>query len=210
MDYAYKYRDPHKLYLNVTNRCTNRCSFCVRYHTLGLGGAILWGGAEPDFTALQEAVGSCGVFQDFFEFVWCGYGEPTFRLDLMVEAAPWLRRYGARVRLNTNGHGCLIHGRDILGELAEAVDEVSVSLNAPTLEKYLQLCRPDPEIVAGPRGKAVPVEAFWEATLDFLARAPAYFQSVQASVVGFVLTQDEIAQCRALACALGITKFRVR
>ena len=91
MEYAYIYGDAGRLYLNVTNRCTNRCSFCVRYRAEGLGGAILWGGDEPDLERLQAAVGQKGTFKEFREFIWCGYGEPTFRLDLIREAAPWLR-----------------------------------------------------------------------------------------------------------------------
>ena len=111
MDYAYRHGDAPRLYLNVTNRCTNRCSFCVRYRVEGLGGAVLWGGSEPDLAKLQDAIRNHGVLEGFREFVWCGYGEPTFRLDLIKEAAGWLRSHGATVRLNTNGHACLIHRR---------------------------------------------------------------------------------------------------
>lgn len=210
MEFAYHYGDIRKLYLNVTNRCTNRCSFCVRYQTSGLGGAVLWGGGEPDFAGLREAVLQQGALEDFSEFIWCGFGEPTFRLDLILEAAPWLRSRGARIRLNTNGHACLIHGRDVLGELSEAVDEVSVSLNAPNAWRYVELCRPDLNAVPLHSGGAADPERWWDAMLDFLTRAPAFFRSVQASVVGFVLTGDEIEQCRALSRSLGIEKFRVR
>ena len=210
MEYAYTYRDPHRLYLNVTNRCTNRCSFCVRYRTRGLGGAVLWGGEEPDCARLQEAVLRRGVLEDFLEFIWCGYGEPTFRLDLITEAAPWLRSAKAKIRLNTNGHACLIHGRDVLGELAQAVDEVSVSLNAPNLRKYRELCLSDLEAVPDCGSHGATAERLWEATLDFLARAPAFFPRVQASVVGFTLTETEIEQCQSLANSLGVSTFRVR
>jgi TatD DNase family protein len=210
MEYAYIYGNPHRLYLNVTNRCTNRCSFCVRYRSRGLCGAVLWGGEEPDCARLQEAVLRRGVIEDFLEFIWCGYGEPTFRLDLITEAAPWLRSAKAKIRLNTNGHACLIHGRDVLGELAQAVDEVSVSLNAPNLQKYRELCLPDLETVPDRGSPGATAERLWEATLDFLARAPACFRRVQASVVGFTLTETEIEQCQSLANSLGVSKFRVR
>jgi TatD DNase family protein len=199
MDYAYRFGEERRLYLNATNRCTNHCSFCVRYKVNGLGGAILWGNEEPDLSMLQEAVLANGALSDFDEFVWCGYGEPTFRLELIKEAAPWLRSCGARIRLNTNGHACLIHGRDVLPELAQSVDEVSISLNAPTCERYLELCRPDSSS-----------QIFWEAMIDFLARAPQYFKETQASVVGHALTEDEVNASRLLASSLGIAKFRVR
>jgi len=204
VDYAYAFGDDHKLYLNGTNRCTNRCSFCVRYRSDGLGGALLWGKEEPDLQMLEMGVRAHGGLRNIREFIWCGYGEPTFRLDLIQQAATWLRSRGAIIRLNTNGHGCLIHGRDVLPELSRAVDRISISLNAPDCGRYLDLCRPGsdfPEL--GP-------ERFWEATMDCLARAPAYFEDTQASVVGSALDREEIEGCRRLAASLGIKRFRVR
>lgn len=210
MEYAYTYGEKNRLYLNVTNRCSNRCSFCVRYIADGLGGAVLRGEGDPDLEMLQKAVHVRGGVEGFREFIWCGFGEPTFRLDLIQQAASWLRSSGARIRLNTNGHACLIHGRDVMAELAQAVDEVSVSLNAPNLSRYVDLCRPDPASAPnGVRRAVFPVLA-WEATVDFLSRAPAYFESVQASVVRSVLSDEEIQACRLLARSLGIKHFRVR
>jgi TatD DNase family protein len=209
MEYTYRYGDPSRLYFNLTNRCTNRCSFCVRYYKAGLGGAVLWGDDEPDIRLLRDSVQSRGGIGVFNEFVWCGFGEPTFRLDLIMEAAGWLRSKGARIRLDTNGHACLIHGRDVLPELAEAVDEVSVSLNAPNPGRYLELCRPEPRSVSTGSGPVNP-ESFWQAALDFLSRAPAHFKGVQASVVGSALTEEEIAFCQDLARSLGVTGFRIR
>jgi TatD family-associated radical SAM protein len=202
--------DAGRLYLNVTNKCTNRCSFCVRYRTEGLGGAILWGGAEPDLGMLQAAVRARGAFEQFREFVWCGYGEPTFRLDLIRQAASWLRSGGAKIRLNTNGHACLIQGREVLAELSQSVDAVSISLNAPNSRRYAELCRPDPGSIPNPGEMAEPQIVAWDAMLDFLSRAPVYFENVQASVVGFALTTEEIESCRMLARSFGIAGFRVR
>jgi TatD family-associated radical SAM protein len=210
LEYAYTYGDSRRLYLNATNRCTNRCTFCVRYRTDGLGDAILWGGVEPDLGPLKAAVQAKANFEKIREFVWCGYGEPTFRLDLILHVAPWLRSNGAKIRLNTNGHANLIHNRDVLMELAQAVDEVSISLNAPNPRLYAELCLPDPDTFPHPDGTTTPATLAWEATLDFLSRAPAYFESVQASVVGFALTADEIESCRLLARSLGVMQFRVR
>ena len=209
MEYTYRYGDPRRLYLNVTNRCTNRCSFCVRYFNAGLGGAVLWGDEEPDIRMLRDSVEGVGGAGAFSEFVWCGFGEPTFRLDLIVEAAGWLRSKGARIRLNTNGHACLIHGHDVLSELSKAVDEVSISLNAPDVGRYLELCRPDLHSVPVSSSPASP-ESFWEATLDFLSRAPAHFKNAHASVVGSALTEDEIISCEKLAKSGGVTGFRIR
>jgi len=210
MDYAYRYGDRSHLYLNATNRCANRCTFCIRNRAVDFGAANLWGDHEPDFSMLQNAVLQHGNLEDFREFIWCGYGEPTFRLDLITEAASWLRSLGAKVRLNTNGHACLIHGRDVLSELGGAVDAVSVSLNAPNAARYLELCLPDPDAFPDPDKIRANPETVWMAMFDFLRRAPEYFSLVQASVVGFSLSPREIEQSRELAFSIGIKKFRIR
>jgi len=210
MDYAYRYGDRSHLYLNVTNRCANRCTFCIRYRAEEFCAAELWGDHEPDFLKLQNAILRQGNLEEFREFIWCGYGEPTYKLDLIVEAAPWLRSSGARIRLNTNGQACLIHGRDVLPELSGAVDVVSVSLNAPNAARYLELCRPDPDAFPEPDKIRTTPEIAWEAMLDFLRRAPEYFSLVQASVIGFSLSPDEIERSRELALSIGINKFRIR
>ena len=210
MDYAYRYGDRSHLYLNATNRCTNRCTFCIRDRAVDFCASELWGDHEPDFSMLQNAILRHGNLEEFQEFIWCGYGEPTFRLDLIMEAALWLRSRGASVRLNTNGQACLIYGRDVLPELSGAVDAVSVSLNAPNAARYVELCRSDPDAFSDSGKISANPEITWEAMLDFLRRAPEYFSLVQASVIGFSLSPAEIDQSRELAFSLGIEKFRVR
>jgi TatD DNase family protein len=202
MDWAYRYRDPDRLYLNATNRCTNRCSFCVRSRTARLGDGLLRGEDEPDLDELLDAVEAKGGADVYREIVWCGYGEPTIRLELITAASPVFRAAGAKVRLNTNGHGCLIHGRDVLPELGEVIDRVNVSLNAPTAERYVELCRPD-------TGSDAPA-AFWDAMLDFLARAPGHINEVQASVVEHTLDDTEIEECRELAARIAGVPLRLR
>ena len=210
MDYAYRYGERNRLYLNTTNRCTNRCTFCIRSLATDFGAAKLWGDREPDFAMLQKSILQHGNLKDFTEFIWCGYGEPTFRLDLIIEAASWLRGYGASIRLNTNGQACLIHGRDVLPDLSCAVDVVSVSLNAPNAAKYLELCNPNPDAFPDPeKNRALP-EVAWEATIDFLRRAPEFFSLVLASVHGRSLTSKEIDQSRELAFSLGVKNLRIR
>ncbi len=210
MDYAYKHGDGRRLYLNVTNRCTNRCSFCVRYRTEGLGGAVLWGGEEPDLPKLKDAIHKHGMLEEFKEVIWCGYGEPTYRLDLIKEAAPWLRSCGATTRLNTNGHACLIHGRDVLPELSRAVDAVSISLNAPNCGRYLELCNPDLDSFSRSDGEIPDPRLLWDAMIDFLSRSPCYFGKTQVSAVGYALSVEEIDQCKSLARSLGVMQFKVR
>jgi len=127
------------LYLNITNRCSNACSFCVRYQS-----DILWGynlrlEHEPTVEEVLDAVGDPSRYP---EIVFCGYGEPTMRLDALLEIAAALKGRGARIRVNTNGHGSMIWNRNIAPELAEVVDAVSVSLNAQNAETYNAICRP--------------------------------------------------------------------
>jgi len=208
MDLAYQYRDAERLYLNVTNRCTNRCSFCVRSHTARLGDGMLLGNDEPNLDELLFAVESKGGAGRYREIVWCGYGEPTIRLDLILDASPVFHTAGAKVRLNTNGHACLIHGRDVLPDLGKVIDRVNVSLNAPSAERYIELCRPDPSKI--PTDPSPTHEAFWNATLDFLARAPAHIDEVQASVVGHTLDDDETELCADLAAEIAGVSCRIR
>jgi TatD DNase family protein len=209
MDYAYTFGDASTIYLNVTNRCTNRCT-CVGRYAPGLGsGRRLRGGPEPDLDALLASIEACRDrerIRDLEEIVWCGFGEPTFRLDLIVAASTILRRDGVpSIRLNTNGHACRIHGRDVLPELGDAVDVVSVSLNAPTAERYVELCRPDPAAASCDRPSEL-----WDAMLDFVARAPRHVREVRASVVEAALDDDEVAACRALARSLGCSTLLLR
>jgi TatD DNase family protein len=201
LDIVYTFGDPSTLYLNVTNRCTNRCVFCVRNGADRLGSGVLRGGPEPDLEVLRVAVEERLEGQDVTEIVWCGFGEPTWRIDLITAMAPALQSFragGGRVRLNTNGQGSAIHGRDLWPELAPAIDVVSVSLNAPTKERYLELCAPDP------RGTAV-AEAgeLYAAMLDFLRDAPRWVSEVRASVVAYLLDDDEISSCQELLRELG-------
>ncbi len=208
MDWAYQYRDPETLYLNVTNRCTNRCSFCVRSRTARLGDGMLLGDDEPDLEGLFRAVEDRGGPEHFREIVWCGYGEPTLRLDLILTAGPVFRAAGAKVRLNTNGHACLIHDRDVLPELGHVIDRVNVSLNAPTAERYVELCFPDSSTVpCEPSPIAI---TFFDAMLDFLDRAPEHIDEVQASVVGHMLSEPEIDRCRVIASEVAGCSLRVR
>jgi len=132
---AYQIRD--SLYLNITNRCTNACVFCIRQKTDFIKGHNLRLEREPD---LQEVVDAIGDPSKYKEVVFCGYGEPLLRLDLVKQAAGWLKERKAWVRINTNGQGSLIAGRNIVPELKGLVDEVSISLNVHDSEAYDRIC----------------------------------------------------------------------
>jgi TatD DNase family protein len=132
---AYQIRD--SLYLNTTNRCTNACVFCIRQKTDFIKGHNLRLEREPDF---QEVIDAVGDPLRYREVVFCGYGEPLLRLELVKQVSEYLKKKGARIRINTNGQGNLIAGRDIVPELKDLVDEVSISLNAHSQEVYDKIC----------------------------------------------------------------------
>lgn len=134
---AYQIRD--SLYLNITNRCTNRCDFCIRTRTPFVKGHNLKLDREPP---VEEVLNTVGDPKKYREIVFCGYGEPTTRLDVVKAAAKELKTRGAKVRLVTNGHGDLINKRPVAKELAGLIDRVSVSLNTDTEDKYDRFCNP--------------------------------------------------------------------
>jgi TatD DNase family protein len=188
---AYKIRG--SLYLNITNRCTNECIFCARTREPVVKGHDLRLAHEPTAQEIVDAVGDPAAPD---EIVFCGYGEPLIRLDVVVEVGKMLRERGARrIRINTNGQADLVHGRNVLPELAAFTDEISVSLNAPDAAEYARLCRP------GYGDKA------FEAVKDFIREATKHVPAVVATVVA--VPGLDVEACRALAAQLGAA-FRVR
>ena len=184
-----------KLYVNITNKCSNRCEFCIRDNGDGAYGSdSLWLEREPTVDEILASINSHDL-DSFPEIVFCGYGEPTYRLDDAVLVAKQIKKSHPemKVRINTNGHSDLILRRDTAPEYEGAFDTVSISLNAPDDQKYQQICHP----------------IFGEETLDaifsFAARVKDYVPSVQFSVVKESLTPEEIALCQQISQALGVT-----
>jgi TatD DNase family protein len=148
---------------------------------------------EPSVQEIVDAVGDPAAHR---EIVFCGYGEPLIRLEVVKQAAEILRARGARrIRINTNGQANLVHGRNVVPELATFADELSVSLNAPNAAEYERLCRP----AYGPGA--------FEAVKAFIREAVKHVPTVTASVVA--VPGLDLDACRALAEELGAT-FRVR
>jgi TatD DNase family protein len=184
-DLVYMLND--RIYMNITGQCSNRCRFCIREKSDGIGGFLLRHDAEPDEGRLGRLVGMLDA-GEHEELVFCGYGEPTMRPRLLGELAEAASRRGFRVRLNTNGL-CLgwLSPEEALGMLAP-FDTVSVSLNAPGPEEYRNLCRP-----ASPDA--------WENLLAFIRLARRVCR-VRASAVRFPgLEMDRV---RALSRDLGV------
>ncbi len=182
----------NSLYLNITNRCTASCTFCVRYHTDFVKGHNLRLGEEPTADALIKEIGDP---KRYAEIVFCGYGEPLLRLDVVKAVAVAVKERGGKVRIDTNGHGNLIYKRNILPELSGLVDGMSVSLNAQNAETYVKLSQPKFGIET------------YEAVKEFLREAKKYIPDVTATVVS--APEVDVEACRRIAEELGV-KFRVR
>lgn len=138
------YRAGDSLYLNITNRCSCDCDFCIRAWADGVFGEDLRLDHEPDVEEVTRAIEVAFMDGPAKEVVFCGFGEPTLRLDVVLSVTEWLRLRRIRSRLDTNGHGQLLNPEvDVPAALAAAgLDAVTVSLNAATPEEYDRVCRP--------------------------------------------------------------------
>ena len=199
MTITYEYEGA--LYVNLTNRCDCNCVFCLRHN--GHKGSIyaddLWLEHEP---TVAEALADFEArdLSSYREIVFCGFGEPIYRWDdirAIVDALKVKHPDLPPVRINTNGHADLIHGRDITGELTGRIDTVSISLNGATAEEYCAVTQPRDG------------EAAWQAMLDFTRRCVGRVPHVVMTIVDKDKTQEDIKTCRAMAESLG-AKLRVR
>lgn len=189
---AYPIRD--SLYLNITNRCSNECVFCIRSRTDFVKGHHLRLSREPEYDQVLRALELQGL-ERYREVVFCGYGEPTERLDLLKRIAAELKRRGKTVRLVTNGQGDLINGRPVVEELVGLVDRASVSLNTASPEQYRTLC-------CSRFG-----EAAYPAVVDFIRRAAAQLPEVEVTAV--TAPDVDVEAVRRLADELGV-RLRLR
>ena len=172
----------NSLYLNLTNRCSNLCTFCAKKASYVVKGHDLELSREPSAEELVQAVGDPQRYQ---EIVFCGFGEPLLRLETVKTVAAELKKKGARVRIDTDGQANLVYGRNILPELKGLVDAVSVSLNAESPEKYQRLCR-------SPFG-----EESFHGILDFIQEAKKVIPEVVATIVE--MPGVDVEACRRLA-----------
>ena len=187
------------LYVNMTNRCSNRCDFCIRNNGDGAYGSdSLWLVREPTVGEILDSIFSRDL-SAYSELVFCGYGEPTCRLDDMLAVAAEVRAKfpGMRIRLNTNGHSDLINGRETAADFHGLFDVISISLNSPTPEGYDSVCHS----VYGERAHA--------ALLKFASDVKKYVPTVALSVVREFISEDDIAASRRLADSVGVT-LRIR
>lgn len=196
MNIVYKYFDQTQLYINLTNRCTNKCKFCIRYTEEGVRGVDLWLEHEPEFEEICKQLED-NNFKNAEEIVFCGYGEPTMRHDMIVRVAKFIKENSkAKVRINSNGHGNRVAGRDITEDYTGIIDEISISLNAKNAREYHELCICD-----------FGEEGFSE-LLEFAKCAKNHVPSVILSIVD-VLPAEDIEECKKIAEKTGVN-LRIR
>jgi TatD family-associated radical SAM protein len=135
------------LYLNITNKCSNRCIFCFRNFKAGVAGFTLKLAEEPSFEQVVIELEKAMHRRAWREVVFCGFGEPTERLDFLLEVTKWIRQHlnkSIAIRVNTNGHGYILNpSRDVVEEFVDVgIKKVSVSLNAGNEAVYNEICKP--------------------------------------------------------------------
>lgn len=187
------YKIGNNLYVNLTNKCSNNCVFCVRSQNAVYEGYSLWlSGGEP---SAGEVIKQIGDPKQYNEIVFCGYGEPTYRLDAILEICDYVHLKGGKTRLNTNGHGNIINGKNIAPLLVGKVDGINISLNEPDEIAYNKTCKP---IFKNAFGKL----------LEFAKDCKNENLNCWFSVVDCI-GEKAVADCENLAKKVGI-KLRVR
>jgi len=183
----------NKRYINLTNSCTLKCAFCPK--TKGSPDVHQYSLGIEERHKASDYINAIGDPSQFEEIVFCGFGEPTMRLKELLAISTFIKQHHGRVRINTDGLANLVHKRNVLPELAEVVDALSVSLNGQTEEIYNRHCLPG---LAGS----------FQAVLDFLTLAPSYIPDTTATAIDGLEGLD-IKACEQLAIDRGV-KFRRR
>ncbi len=189
-----------KIYINLTNRCTNDCIFCLRNDKADVKGQELW--LDNENSTAEDVVKQ---FEKIYqktpskEVIFCGYGEPMLKFEVLKEVAKYIKnKYPeTKIRINTNGHANFVYKRNVVPELKGLVDEFSVSLNAPAENEYNELSQPKFN------GAYDEVKKFIKACHDENIK-------VTASVVeGYKGRHIDLETCKKIAHELG-AEFRVR
>ena len=192
------YKVHHNLYVNLTNKCPCACTFCLRQtrdHMEESG--VLWLDHEP---SVDEVIAEFAKFDmsQYEEVVFCGFGEPTEALEVLLPVAKYVKEtFSKPVRINTNGLGNLIWNRDITPEFKGLIDTVSISLNTPNADEYHNLVR-----------SKFGMQSF-DAMLDFAKKCTTYVPHVVMTTVATTISKEDEAQCQKICDNLGVT-YRIR
>ena len=186
-----------KTYINLTNRCTNSCIFCLRQDKNDVCGQDMWLDNE-DFSA-QDVIEQLKNFEITSEIVFCGYGEPLLKLEILKEVAKYVKQNypETKIRINTNGHANYVYKRNIVLELKGLVDKISVSLNASSAEEYNELSKPK-------------FDNAYDEVKKFIKCCSEEGIQTDASIVdGYKGRRLDVEKCRHIAQELG-ANLRVR
>ena len=191
---TYVYELDGNVYINLTNKCSNGCEFCVRNERASYYGNYLWikhgdPTAEKVIAELEKKDVSA-----YKELVFCGFGEPTYKMGEMTAIAEYAHSRGLKTRLNTNGQGNLINKRDIVPELKGKIDLVNVSLNAPDAESYQKICHSQYRLDAFP------------ALVEFAKSCVKNGLACRFSVVDCI-GAEAVESCRRLAESEGVPLY---
>ncbi len=194
-DIVYTYGN--QVYLNITNACPCRCTFCIRNNGDSVGEATtLWFEHNPSIDEIKAEIDAFDFSKYNNSITICGYGEPTCALNNLIDACKYLRKKGVKIRLNTNGLSDLINKRETAKEICDVIDSVSISLNAPTAEKYNEITKPS----FG--------EKSFDAMLKFAKECKEYGIPVKLTVVD-VISKEDIENCKKICESIDIP-LRVR
>lgn len=190
--------NPETVYINLTNACTNSCVFCLRSQKDDVCGHEMW---HDDNYALEDIIEQFNNYKTSVkEVVFCGYGEPFLKKDMMKVFCIYLRKNypQIKIRVNTNGHANAIYKTNVAEEFRGLIDSVSISLNSDNEEQYNVICKPT-------------IKNAYEAMKDFARSCKAAGMDVSMSIVtGFDdIHQVNVGECEKIATELG-AKFRNR
>jgi TatD DNase family protein len=189
----YTYRIKNSLYINITNRCNADCFFCTHKSDAIIDGYNLKM-AKGDEPPAEKYIEEIGNPSNYDEIVFCGYGEPTIRWDVVKKIARYVKNNGGKTRLDTNGHGSFINKRDITPEMKGLIDVVSVSINTHDPRKYAEIMRVE--------------KRMFNEVIDFAKKSKMYVEKVVMSVVS--IDNIEIEKTRQIVEEKIGAEFRVR
>jgi len=187
------YEIDKSLYVNATNRCTNACTFCVRNNPDFVYGD-LWLDHEPTETEVIDRLSTYDL-NNYSEVVFCGYGEPAYRMDIICGISKFAHENGLKTRINTNGHANHINGQDVTKDIVENIDTIGISLNDVTSFGYDEICIPD-------------FDGAFDEMLSFAKLCIEKGGNVVFSVVDCI-GNEKIEKAKEIATSLG-AKIRVR
>lgn len=192
-DLSFTYPLGKSLYINITNRCNADCTFCKRKTYPFINGYNL-GMKKSEEPSADIYIKEIGDPKKYDEIVFCGYGEPTIRWEVVKEIASFVKANGGKTRLNTNGHGSRINHKDITPEMKDLIDVVSISFNSFDPGQYAELMQLD--------------ESHFYEMLNFARNAKPYVNKVVMSVVS--IDDVEIEKSRKVVEEDIGAEFRVR